>query len=388
MIPSFLALSRLSFAAIAVGSFVLIACQNTGFGTNPAALGALPKNAARLSPASAPTYTWQPYNISGADNTLVTGISSDNNNIRFVAATYPNAGSPYKSFIADVSGSITTGGPVDEPPSHKPPDVYLAAVADDVDGVNNYSAGYLGPGSSGNCQSTTLVVACGFVYDPAAGSKYELVDPKQGTHACAQTYLYGTSDPHIQVGYYTTGDANTSSACVEHAVEEYSYPSGCGSPPCAQFVDFQFPSSFGTVTNSKAYGMNNYGEVVGSFTAQATGTLEIGWEFRDFIYRILQYQLQPNTGSTPAPLASPTEPRDISWSGSIVGSYKDSGGATHGFLRYYKDGMWYAENCCNSSSSMRTVVYGTDDAAYLVGAYKTTANGAWNGFIATCSSSC
>jgi hypothetical protein len=126
MISSFLALSRLSFGAIAVGSLVLIACQNTGFGTNPAALGALPKNAARLSPASAPTYTWQPYNISGADNTLVTGISSDNNNIRFVAATYPNAGSPYKSFIADVSGSITTGGPVDEPPSHKPPDVYLA----------------------------------------------------------------------------------------------------------------------------------------------------------------------------------------------------------------------------------------------------------------------
>jgi len=37
---------------------------------------------------------------------------------------------------------------------------------------------------------------------------------------------------------------------------------------------------------------------------------------------------------------------------------------------------------------MRTIVYGTDDPAYLVGAYKTTANGPWNGFIATCTSSC
>jgi hypothetical protein len=229
---------------------------------------------------------------------------------------------------------------------------------------------------------------CGLVYDPDQGATYLLEDPKQGKHACAQTYLYGTSDPDIQVGYYTTGDADTSSGCTAQAVEEYSYPSGCSSPPCPQFVDFQFPSSFGTVTSSKAYGINNYGEVVGTFTNKATTPLEIGWELKRFTYTILQYQLSPTTSSTPAPNASPTEPRDISWSGSVVGSYRDSGGATHGFLRYYKSDEWYPENCCSPTSAMRTIIYGTNTPAYLVGAYKTTPNGSWNGFYAKCNSSC
>jgi len=318
MMFSFSALRRPNVAAVAFGSLVLVACQSAAFSTNPSAAGVQVREGNRLAPASAPTYTWQTYNISSAANTLITGISSDKNNVRFVAVTYPNAGTPFSSWIADVSGSTMTNGPTAEPPNHSPPNAYLSKVADDISGVNNYSVGYLVPGNSSqsSCQTTSTVVACGLVYDPAAqGARYRIVDPHQGTHACAQTYLYGTSDPHIQVGYYTTGHSTTTSGCVAHAVEEYTYPTGCASPPCPQFIDFNFPSSFGTVTSSKAYGINNYGQVVGTFTASATGALDIGWKFKNFTYQVLQYQLQLAVGSTPAPNASPTEPRDISWSG-------------------------------------------------------------------------
>ena len=390
MISSWSSAHRACFAmTIALASSVLVGCQSLNFGTNPSSAAVQTQDRMRPADSTAPSYTFYPYNISSAANTLITGISSNKNSIRFIATTYPNSGSPYSSFIADVSGATITGGPTDEPPNHKPPNTYLSKVADDESGINNYSVGYLIPGTTtaSTCQTTAVVVACGLVYDPAAsGARYRVVDQHQGSRACAGTYLYGTSDPHIQVGYYTTGNAATSSGCVEHAVEEYTYPSGCSSPPCQQFVDFQFPASFGTVTNSKAYGINNYGDVVGTFTASATGTLEIGWKFRDFTYSILQYQLAI-TG-TPSPVASPTEPRDISWSGSVVGSYKDAGGASHGFLRYYKGDGWYAENCCNTTSTYRTVIYGTDDPAYLTGAYKTTANGSWNGFYAKCTGGC
>jgi hypothetical protein len=396
MTYSFPALSRRRIAAILFGAatFVLVGCQSTGFGTNPSAVGAFSKDLTHLSTPATPSYTWYKYDYSGAANTVVTGISADTSRnssggststivkSRFVGVTYPNSGTPYESFIVGLTDSTITSGPDNDPPNNS--NVYVSALNHGIDGatsaLKNYSVGYIVNGTSNNCQSTKTVVACGLVYDPDKGETLRLQDSNQGKHACAATYLYGTSDPDIQVGYYLTGDSTETSGCTARAVEEYSYPSG------PQFVDFQFPSSFGKIMGSKAYGINDYGQVVGSYTLQTTPdtTLEVGWEFSATTYTTLQFHQQSAT--QPNPNASPTTPHGISWSGSVVGSYQDSGGATHGFLQYYKGHVWSSEDFPSTGS--RTVVYGTDDPAFLVGAYKTTGTGSWNGFYAVCNSMC
>lgn len=302
---------------------------------------------------------------------------------------YAKAGATYSSFVAHLPDP-TTGdpaptpdAPTPEPPQHNPADVYLSAVSDLINSPYVYSAGYLTSGGSPahNCPTTNGVtpLTCGFVYSvyptssTTSTTDIKLVDGNEGKNACAQTVLYGTMDANIQVGYYLTGNASSSASCAAHAVEEYMYPkSTCSSPPCVQWIDFHFPSSWG-VSSSKAYGMNQFGDVVGSYTTSGS-SFEIGWEFQDFNYNNFQYHTTTN------PTYLSTEPRDISFDRSVVGSYVDAAGKQNGFL-FYKMQTWYQEDY-NNSTSFPTVVYGTDDPAYLVGAYK--ANGVWNGFIATC----
>jgi hypothetical protein len=382
--PESLALRRRSFATIVFGALVLSACESTGLGTNPSVVGILGNGESHPATGPSPSYSWQPYTTTYAVNTVLTDISNNNNTEHFIGVSYPKAGSPFTSFIAHLttpgpgSGSTPSAGPpTPDPPNHTPSDVYLSAVNDTISNkINSYSVGYLTSGKSDSCSSASVLI-CGFIYDPTNAKEYELVDPNEGTNACAQTYLYGTMDANVQVGYYTTGSAKTSSGCVAHAVEEYTYPnSACGSPPCIQWINFNFPSSWGVVTSSKAYGTNEKGHVVGTYSTAHNS--EIGWQLQDFKYTRLQYHLGTYSESGP-----PTQPRAIGFNMDVVGSYEDSSGNSHGFL--YRAGNWSPENY-NNNPSTQTIVYGFDDADTMVGAY--LVGSYWNGFIAWCVSAC
>ncbi len=376
---------RYGFAGIAFGALVLVACENTGLGTVPSALSVLTNSVLHPASVTAPSYSWQPYTAAPDVNTIVTDISNNKHSLHLVGVSYPNTGSSYSSFTALLPSSTSSdptpsaGPPMDDPPGNKPPDVYFSAVNDTLNGANVYSAGYLTSGKSNNCDSTG-VVTCGFIYDPSkktSEAETRLVDRNEGKGQCAQTYLFGTMDANIQVGYYTTGPA--SGPCVKHAVEEYTYSTG-NNPSGPQWIDFQFPSyitnEFGSITGSWAYGINNYGHVVGGFTA-GTSSLVIGWEFKDFKYIPLQYGVTSGH-------AYATQPQDVGWDGSVVGWYLDGSNKSHGFL-LFKGTAWTPENY-NNNSSTQTAVYGFDDCDYMVGTYKSGSY--WNGFIATRDAPC
>ena len=143
---------------------------------------------------------------------------------------------------------------------------------------------------------------------------YQVQDGSVGTGTCAATYLHGTYDSDIQVGYYTKASG---SSCVAHAIEEYNYrnPSGTIEP---QLVRFQFPSSW-SVNSSWAYGINLRGDVVGAYTnVPGANAAKIGWEYSNFSYFKIQ-----------VPSATSTQAFGINASESgqqVAGTYEDGKG--------------------------------------------------------------
>lgn len=377
------ALNRRSFAAIVFGALVLAACQSAGFGTNPSALTTVGKNALRSASQTAPVYTWQPYPAQNYDyqNNIVTGISNNKNSLRVVGVSYSKAAGPYKSFTGlqptptTPIPSPTANPPLADPPNNNPPDVYVSGVNDTHENNNAYSVGYLTLKNSNTC-GTAVVATCGFIYDPSSTqARSELNAPNRGTGLCAQTYFSGTMDANIQVGYYAE-NAPKGSGCVYQAFEEYAYSTGTN-PSGPQWIDFQFPpnitSYYGTITNSWAYGINEYGDVVGAFTATNFPGLQIGWELEAFHYSTLRYPISSSS------YAEVTQPQEISFDHTVVGWYRH-GGKTWGFL--HKGQNWYQETY-NNDGTTQTAVYGFDDSNFMVGEYD-TGGGVWNGFIATC----
>jgi hypothetical protein len=287
------ALRRRGLAAIAFGAFALAACQSTAFAPDPSALGA--RNESLLNPATSGlgrTYKFEPYTTNYGPNTLLTGISNNKavGHLMYITGVSYTAGSTssYKSFVAtderETVSDPTPGPPLPEPPGFSPP-VYLSAPNSNPTRTTQgreyiYAVGYLPPAakSYSNCPRSTAVT-CGFIYNPANPSnsmKSYLQDPKEGTSStCGGTYLRGTMGANIQVGYYLK--PSTANTCAAHAVEEYREPTNTGlSGP--QWIEFQLPSSLvtqvsseGTITNSWAYGINDYGDVVGAFTTSGTG---------------------------------------------------------------------------------------------------------------------
>jgi hypothetical protein len=390
MISSSLASRHRCLAAIlfGAGAFVLAACEsfNTGSGVNPSSLGILPQSLAR--PATLTTckmgtvLCWKlfsvgPFTTVGGGNTSLTALTEDSKATTFsttknvptctptiVGISFATTSEPY-SFIAAPNNTAcdsTLLGQYTEPSPYPPSPHNKGTHLSGIYGA--YTVGYaLGNKTIPGCTSN---VACGIIYDPGATSAAQQLFQVQHPNSCS-TYLYGTSDARIQVGYYTTG-----TKCVAQAVEEYSpstssqQPPFCSSPPfpsssCGpQFADLR-PSG----TSSKAFGINVEGDVVGTDTATG-GT--VSWEFQGLKYA-------PITTSYPG--VSNMQALGISFAGLVVGSYVDSIG-THGFVQNNSDTF-----TIDFPGSNFTVVNAINTQQEIAGWYKGS-NAISNGFVGFC----
>jgi hypothetical protein len=387
MISSSLASGRRRFAAIlfGAGAFVLAACEsaNTGSGANPSSLGVLPEGVADPAITTCgdcwTLYPVGPFVGFGGSNTRITGLSNDSKvtsgtikvpscTPRIVGVSFEAPQVPYTSFVADPHnstckdtdvGSYTTPNP--EPPNNYI-GTYLSAVSNGSIGKHSYAVGFSPPISSlPTCGNETLGSICGLIYDPGNGGLVSLVQDKS---SCGKTYLYGTSDTRIQVGYYTKEPG-----CEPQAVEEYSpstdpnKPPVCTIPPfsyCgAQFADFHPPG-----TSPTAYGINTMGEVVGTDT---TSGETVSWK-----YTGLQYSSIPTYGTS-------TQALGIDFADHVVGSYTDISG-THGFVQIDPTHAYEI----NYPGSNATVVNSINDQKEIVGWYGTSTAGFSKGFVGFC----
>jgi hypothetical protein len=387
MTYSFPALSRRRITAIlfGAGAFVLAACQGV---TNSSSVGPLPK--INLNPASAnaaPIYSFVPYTLPSTlpyNNVEITGVNSNkgttyNPNLR-ISGVYFNtprasATTLYHSFTAQQStgtGQCGDSGytcPTTDPSN--PPsgsNIYINEISIQAGNGYSFSVGYAPEfTTTSGCSSTGAI--CGVVYDPRAKTSNPLHLQRINVGSCNATYLYGTSDPLIQVGYYMKG-ANCLHA---QAFEEYLSPKGASSSSTTPVVvDFHLPPSWKS-TGSMAYGINNKGDVVGAYTT-GTADVEIGWEYHEFCYYPIQYE------------TFETQARGINWAGIVVGTYEDqvtTGQIPNGFVE--SGGMPYTEN--DGTDETGTVVNNINDndtiVGYHVGGGK---HGDYMGFTATCKS--
>lgn len=245
-------------------------------------------------------------------NTQVTGI--DNTTGRIVGVHFNGSSNPtYDGFIADQvvsSGVVAYPSFRPEPPNTQSDDVYLSSINDTKssgDSVNSWVVGFSPPIPSYGCTGNTV---CGLLYQPNNSSHLSAL---QAPGSCGQTYLYGTSDTRIQVGYYT----KHSKGCEPQAFEEYN--NACSSPfiNCGiQFVDIQPPSS----SASMAYGINTIGDVVGTST---TSSGAASWRYRYLLYTPVQA------------FGDSTQAFSINFAGDVAGSYQGSASdpGTHGFAQ-------------------------------------------------------
>jgi hypothetical protein len=380
-------LSRRQVAVIAFGAAALMvaACENanTSSGTSPSSIGFLPKAITYPSPA----YSFVPYTIPSVDNVEITGIDNDKGGFRIVGVYYGAGSSAVKnSFTA---GAVPTAAvPTPTPwckdegwtcPTADPPNttgarnIYFNEISLKGNG-NDFSVGFAPPfsnssGAGYGCTKTSGSTNkyCAVVYDPkdvAHAHLYEMQDPNE-SGTCASTYLYGTSDPLIQVGYYNTGAIGN---CKSHAFEEYIYPSGTSASK-AKFVDFQLPGDW-NATSSMAYGINNKGDVVGAFTRE---NAEIGWEYHEFCYYKIRVELLSTEYNT--------EALGINWQDIVVGSYWGSSGTPNGFVE--SNGTPYTVN--EGTDGAGTVANNINVDNMIVGYHIGGGNHGYRaGFIATC----
>jgi len=373
-------LTRRQFVAIAfgAGAFVLAACQG---GTNPSSVGALPK--INVNPEAgtypAPRFSFVPYTLPYANDVEITGVDSNSNATRISGVYFntpkPSATTLYNSFTARVfTGTSTpcndfgwtcpTADP-QNPPSGS--NIFINEISAAQTANSNFSVGYAPPfTTSYGCAGTI----CGVISDPRGTTSS---GPPRHTYqiqvgSCHETYLYGTSDPLIQVGYYIKG-ANCLHA---QAFEEYLPPHG--STPVV--VDFHLPSNWNS-TDSMAYGINNKGDVVGEYR---TGTSEIGWEYHEFCYYKIQYD-------TSSGVSLQTQARGINWADIVVGSYEDQRTTKqipNGFVE--SGGTPYTVN--DGTNEAGTVVNNINNDDVIVGYHVGGGNhGDYIGFTARCKGS-
>lgn len=379
------ALSRRRFAAIVfgVGTFVLAACEsaNTGSGINPSSLGVLPKGLVRQASVTSCPHCYEYFPVGpffGENNTWITGLSNDPKKNKvpsctpvIVGVSFNNVNQSYTGFdsvphnntCTDTNvGSYTTPNPL--PPNPYNVGTYLSSVL-----VSTYAVGFAPSTTALPCNGGTI---CGLIYNPKTSGRPSVV---QAPGSCGKTYLYGTSDTAIQVGYYT----KSSNHCLSQAVEEYTVstspnnPPACTSPPfpassctAPQFADLQVPSSFGT--SPIAYGINTKGDVVGTY-ATTSGTFS--WEYSD-----LQYSMLPTWDST----SSNWQALGINFANDVVGSYVNASG-THGFEQTTTPSQAFE---IDYPEGLGTVVNSINDDQEIAGHYGTTVANIANGFVAFC----
>jgi hypothetical protein len=346
---SFALSRRFVVIVLGAGAFIIGTCLSTSAGSKI------------HRSSSGAFYNFQTIDDPAEDalNTQVTGI---NHNDNIVGVYYGTPAPTYKSFRATQNSS---GGWDFFRELGSYSDVYLSGIND----RSNMDVGFSPPWSAGACSGLTSSI-CGVVHDPNnpdGNETYQIADPSEGGGGanCAQTYLYGTSDARIQVGYYNTS-ANGGIGCKSQAFEEYCGPStGSGYQCTPQFVDFHPPGAY----SSMAYGINNKGDVVGAMTTSPGGSL-VGWEYSEFHYSTIQVS------------SFPTQARGIDWGDKVVGSYTDSSNVTRGFLMHGSD--WYYP--INDGQS--TVVSDIDDSWNIVGWSQLSVNGPLSGFYGTCKPNC
>jgi hypothetical protein len=155
------------------------------------------------------------------------------------------------------------------------------------------------------------------------------------------------------------------------AFEEYRPPNG--SAPVS--VDFHLPASW-HATASIAYGINNYGDVVGEYTA-AGSTLEIGWEYHNFCYYQIQYKT--STG-----LSLDTQPRGINFARIVVGTYEDQR-LTKPILNGFVESGGTPVTVNDGTNETGTDINNINDNDYIVGYHVGGGNHKYHlGFIAMC----
>jgi probable HAF family extracellular repeat protein len=128
--------------------------------------------------------------------------------------------------------------------------------------------------------------------------------------------------------------------------------------------------TFGPQGDTRAYGLNDQGQVVGQFNT-VTGAPSFGPK-HGFLY---------NNGvfsTFDAPGASDTFARDINNNGEIVGYFQSQGdGGTHGFAYNPAAGQWVT---IDVPGAIATFVYGLNDLNQVVGSY-TDFNNVLHGFV-------
>ena len=298
---------------------MLAACESptTSSASNPSSLSVLPQSVAK---GITQTFPWTFVEVQGTwANTQVTGISRS---ARIVGVHFNGSSSSYDGFIADrvtKTGIVTYPSPVPEPPNTQGDNIYLSSINDVTSsGGNSWVVGFSPPISGYACPSSGTV--CGLLYQP---NNSPHLTSFQVPGSCGQTYLYGTSDTRIQVGYYTKMPN-----CKPQAFEEYNNACGSSFPNCGvQYVDIN-PTSPGA---SKAFGINTIGDIVGTSTT-STGAIS-SWRYWNFSY-------------LPVTLSAATNIQafGINFANDVTGSYTGSDNATHGFVEKGDGSPWYPVN--------------------------------------------
>jgi hypothetical protein len=373
---------RLGAIAFGTGAFMLAACQ--GAGTIPSSISLLanPSAATKLLPG---------FNVYASDNnpafnnTIITGIDN-NKTFPVIVGDYYNksAGFPaYEGFQAPLTSTtknVSIGSSIAEPPTPYPTaGIYIAAdtaINKPTGAPNQYAVGFATPFGSSPCNKGLV---CGVVYDPNGNNASQVAAPGVGsTRTCSKTYLsgtylYGTDGSKIQVGYYTD------SGCHAHAFEEYSYANLATTKSNPLFVEFKFPW---TVVDSMAYGINDYGDVVGAFDTVANGP-KTGWIYQDLRYK--QIQIGKSTQAL-AVSSNAVTPTGVASGDVVVGSYQgctvtSNNCQPHGFI--WKNGT--SSTIDYPGATGGTVVNDiTGDTSTIVGWYVHGIHGYFNGFVEMC----
>jgi hypothetical protein len=200
----------------------------------------------------------------------------------------------------------------------------------------------------------------GFIYQNGAISIHDYFQTTSGGH---QTNFQDINNQDTVVGYFTN-----------------AFPAFDPHFPGQRYTGFIFQNgsfqAIGPANNTLPYGLNDEGQVVGSFLGLGGTSISLQTRLPSagFLY-------DTNTGSFStfnAPSSTQTFARDINDDGLIVGYY-DSNSGTHGFAYDRATGVWTP---IDAPGAVSTYVYGINDLDQIVGAY-VDHSGVTHGFIGT-----
>jgi hypothetical protein len=369
MAHSSLGLSRRRWAAIffATAALAIGACSSPSTGPWFGGGDSLTQALTRRPPSTTPTpqYTFQRVNYLSVAEDEVTDVNSD----LAIVGTY-FSGNQYNSFTAQCTpgpgNGIDCSKPGFTPAPYNSPNagVYLNASinANGNNGRDRYDVGYV-------ILDNSYCKTCGVLHDEETNAYTLIKNPNQGSGDCAVTELLGINGSKIAVGYYETG---TGSPCKYHAFEWYQNTYGP-----ASFVDLNVPNA----VNSKAWGISNAGDVVGTAHIVGSGVnVDESWYYNDFNYTRF-YVGNQTTSATTA--------RDINWDGGIVGDYTDSG-VQRGFLlvtqkrQLSTSPAFETLNYPSNTGTAQTIVNGIDFNWVIAGWYWQNASYTTHGFVGNC----